>query len=98
MDRAPLDPEIEDGLWQMCDYSSLTNSTRSPPPVKKETAYDLADSVPQSFAEIESTAKMTQVAQTPDFESLYQGALSLDYSLLDDGMMHDVYAPPFINH
>ena len=81
IDRAPLDPEVEDSLWQMCDYSSLTNSARTSA-TKDDVQQRLMSSTPRDHVEVRT------VGQTPDFEALYQGALSLDYSLLEDGTDH----------
>lgn len=76
LDPSPLEPEIEETLWQICDYSWLANSAR---PTSK--ANDISPSVTK-IPEFEMT--IPRSGHTPDFEMLLGGALSLDYSLLDN--------------
>ncbi|KAL6705200.1 hypothetical protein ACN47E_007160 [Coniothyrium glycines] len=85
MDRAPLDPEIEDGLWQMCDYSSLTNAAQ-PRVINTEIPFSSAVSPDVDLRPNLELRKLASSDLTPDFESLYHGAISLDYSLLESSV------------
>lgn len=76
LDPSPLEPEIEEKFWQICDYSWLSNLDR---PTSK------ANTVSPSASEFSGPEAITipRSGHTPDFEMLLAGALSLDYSFLD---------------
>lgn len=77
MDRTPLEPVFEELLWHICDYSWLVSSSR--PDLKTLETTPSANESPDIVATLDPTS-----GDTPDFDTLLEGALSLDYSLLND--------------
>lgn len=77
LDRTPLEPDFEELLWHICDYSWLVSSNRPEPKTVK-----LSPTTNKS-PDITATLELKS-GDTPDFDTLLEGALSLDYSLLDN--------------
>ncbi|KAH9882750.1 hypothetical protein J1614_000116 [Plenodomus biglobosus] len=77
LDRTPFEPGSEEELWQMCDYSWLASSARLYAKTTNHTPARSESPGPQDLA-------IPMVGHTPDFDALYNGAISLDYSLLGD--------------
>ncbi|KAI8943402.1 hypothetical protein NX059_001414 [Plenodomus lindquistii] len=83
LDRTPFEPGSEEELWQMCDYSWLASSARL---YVKTTTH--------TPARVESPGSNDEpvpiTGETPDFDALYNGAMSLDYSLLGNTREDDI--------
>ncbi|KAJ4983153.1 hypothetical protein SVAN01_11337 [Stagonosporopsis vannaccii] len=77
LDRTPLEPDLEELLWHMCDYSWLVSSNRPTSDTVEESP------VTSDSLEIAKTLN-PRSGDTPDFDALLEGALSLDYSRLSN--------------
>ena len=73
-----LEPAMEEYLWRVCDYGWLTNSARRP-----SSSTEIPGSEIYNSAFIPApNAHVGEFSNSPDFESLLQGALSFDFGLL----------------
>lgn len=75
----PLDPVTEEELWQVCDYSWLTNSARRPSMSNEASRPEM-----EILASTDSpNLHISTSAHSPDFETLLEGALSFDFGMLN---------------
>jgi hypothetical protein len=72
----PFASDIEEELWHICDYSWLINSAR-----RSSTSNDVPRPSIETFATPSRTTERS--VQSPDFETLLEGALSFDFGLLE---------------
>jgi hypothetical protein len=76
LDPIPLEPAMEETLWQICDYSWLTNSAR--PTSKTNEGSPFAINVLGS-----EVITVPRPGHTPNLEMLLGGDLYVDYGFLD---------------
>ncbi|KAH7064098.1 fungal-specific transcription factor domain-containing protein [Paraphoma chrysanthemicola] len=80
LDSIPYDSVTEEDLWQMCDYSWLTNSARRPSmsnetPTKPKLNFLATTPSPE--------LDLPAPVESPDFDTLIGGALNFDFSMLN---------------
>jgi|TARA_R110002003_G_scaffold132_11_gene12481 hypothetical protein len=85
LDPIPYDSVTEEDLWQMCDYSWLTNSARRPSVSKDISTRPKLDFL---AATPSPEVDLTAAEQSPDFETLIGGALNFDFSMLNQVNSH----------
>ncbi|KAH7385815.1 fungal-specific transcription factor domain-containing protein [Pyrenochaeta sp. MPI-SDFR-AT-0127] len=78
-DPTSLDPDTEEHLWHLSDYSWLTNSARRPSMSNLASRPELENMASTYSPELQNSVS----AHSPDFETLLEGALSFDFGMLN---------------